>query len=183
MKRLFSIVILIVFLVVPFASTAVAETIHPELAVIEISSSAASQLYAKSAIRIFSLIIAGLVITGVKALFKSNTEEKKTNENIESEKRETPMGQSEDHNEPHSQESIVPSDADDDGFGYEESLSQTSDASIESLGTQEVVENYSYINASNDVAQEDDTPKFCRKCGNRLLPDSIFCDRCGTKVK
>ncbi len=30
--------------------------------------------------------------------------------------------------------------------------------------------------------QKDDTPKFCRKCGNRLLPDSIFCEHCGTKV-
>ena len=24
--------------------------------------------------------------------------------------------------------------------------------------------------------------RFCRKCGNRLLSDSVFCETCGTKV-
>lgn len=30
---------------------------------------------------------------------------------------------------------------------------------------------------------EDDMIRFCRKCGNHLLPDSVYCDRCGTKVR
>ena len=26
------------------------------------------------------------------------------------------------------------------------------------------------------------TVNYCRMCGNKLLPDSVFCDKCGTKV-
>ena len=37
---------------------------------------------------------------------------------------------------------------------------------------------------SNDTEIETDRPKilFCRKCGAKLLSDSLFCHRCGTKV-
>ena len=30
---------------------------------------------------------------------------------------------------------------------------------------------------------EENTKRFCRKCGNRLLPDSVYCDRCGTRIQ
>ncbi len=35
------------------------------------------------------------------------------------------------------------------------------------------------MNKSND---NNDQIIFCRKCGNKLLPDSVFCEKCGTKV-
>ena len=34
----------------------------------------------------------------------------------------------------------------------------------------------------DEIDQEVKTPNFCRKCGNKLAPDSIFCSNCGTKV-
>lgn len=41
----------------------------------------------------------------------------------------------------------------------------------------------------DDAIEEDDEeveevkkPNFCRKCGNKLAPDSVFCSNCGTKV-
>ena len=39
-----------------------------------------------------------------------------------------------------------------------------------------------YIN-ENEVSPETEQVLFCRKCGFRLLPDSTFCSKCGSKVK
>ena len=33
------------------------------------------------------------------------------------------------------------------------------------------------------ASSENEGIQYCRKCGNRLLPDSVFCDKCGTKVQ
>ena len=35
----------------------------------------------------------------------------------------------------------------------------------------------------DEIEEELKTPNFCRKCGNKLAPDSVFCSNCGTKVK
>lgn len=37
--------------------------------------------------------------------------------------------------------------------------------------------------STNDDGRElKDRPRFCRKCGAPLLDDSVYCDRCGTKI-
>lgn len=38
-------------------------------------------------------------------------------------------------------------------------------------------------NTSPIAFNENEGIQYCRKCGNRLLPDSVFCDKCGTKVQ
>ena len=38
-------------------------------------------------------------------------------------------------------------------------------------------------NFSPIAINENEKIQYCRKCGNRLLPDSVFCDKCGTKVQ
>ncbi len=37
---------------------------------------------------------------------------------------------------------------------------------------------------SNEDKDEKEMPvRFCRNCGNRMKPDAIFCNQCGTKVQ
>lgn len=57
--------------------------------------------------------------------------------------------------------------------------------------TEEKKETSTQPAASNDntvieepiLSSEDNQIKFCRICGAKLEPDSIFCHKCGTKVK
>lgn len=38
------------------------------------------------------------------------------------------------------------------------------------------------IEEDDDEVEEVKKPNFCRKCGNKLAPDSVFCSNCGTKI-
>ena len=33
-----------------------------------------------------------------------------------------------------------------------------------------------------DAEKVKTTPKYCRRCGAKIEPDSLFCSSCGTKV-
>ena len=51
--------------------------------------------------------------------------------------------------------------------------------------TDEIPKSYGNYNVSGDEIRLETQPQriaYCRKCGNKLMPDSVFCNMCGTKV-
>lgn len=46
-------------------------------------------------------------------------------------------------------------------------------------------ENNAFKNENTEYQEKSDSlprPTYCRKCGNKLQPDSLFCDKCGTEI-
>ena len=137
-----------------------------------------SQFLKNFGYRIFIIFLAGLVLAVGRYVIRKVKGNSKSKQRIIADAQHNPIGDNKETNEFQSSTNASQhqyTDQNASAYTYQTMEKESNDDSPR-ISTDT-------IKASNSEPSKTDVLQYCRKCGKRLLPDSVFCDRCGTKIQ